>query len=40
MSPAAEAAEIPTEFGGPSEHEPADDRWAALQALRDGDDPD
>ena len=35
VSPAAEAAEIPTEFGGPSGDEPADDRWAALQALRD-----
>ena len=37
VSPAAQAAEIPTEFGGPSEDEPADDRWAALQALRDAD---
>ena len=34
VSPAAAAAEIPTEFGGPSEDEPADDRWAALEALR------
>ena len=40
VSPAAEAAEIPTEFGGPSEDEPADDRWAALQALRGAGDPD
>ena len=43
VSPAARAAEIPTEFGGPSGDEPADDRWAALQALRSGDaagDPD
>ena len=40
VSPAAEVAEIPTEFGGPSEGEPADDRWAALQALRDADDAD
>ena len=38
VSPAARAAEIPTEFGGPSDDEPADDRWAALQALRSGDD--
>ncbi len=37
VSPAARAAEIPTEFGGPSDDEPADDRWAALQALRSGD---
>ena len=35
VSPEAEAAEIPTAFGGPAEDEPADDRWAALQALRD-----
>ena len=34
VSPEAEAAEIPTAFGGPSDDEPADDRWAALQALR------
>ena len=40
VSPAAEAAEIPTEFGGPSDGEPADDRWAALQALRRADDAD
>ena len=43
VSPAAEAAEIPSQFGGPSDDEPADDRWAALQALRPGDaagDPD
>ena len=37
VSPAALAAEIPTAFGGPSEDEPADDRWAALKALRDSD---
>lgn len=37
VSPAAEAAEIPNQFGGPSADEPADDRWAALQALRSGD---
>lgn len=37
VSPAAQAAEIPTKFGGPSEDEPADDRWAALRALRDSD---
>ena len=37
VSPAAEAADIPSQFGGPSEDEPADDRWAALQALRDAD---
>jgi len=37
VSPAAEAAEIPSTFGGPGEGEPADDRWAALQALRDDD---
>lgn len=35
VSPEAEAAELPTSFGGPAEGEPADDRWAALQALRD-----
>ncbi|MEM1115059.1 MAG: DUF177 domain-containing protein [Bacteroidota bacterium] len=34
VSPEAEAAEIPTAFGGPAEGEPADDRWAALEALR------
>lgn len=39
VSPEAEAAEIPTAFGGPAEGEPADDRWGALQALR-GDTPD
>ena len=39
VSPAAREAKIPTAFGGPSDDEPADDRWAALQALRD-DDPD
>ena len=40
VSPAAEAAEIQTEFGGPPDGEPADDRWAALQALRKADDAD
>lgn len=40
VSPAAEAAEIPTAFGGPSEDEPTDDRWAALSSLRDADDGD
>ena len=40
VSPAAQTAEIPTEFGGPSDGEPADDRWAALQALRDASDSD
>ena len=40
VSPDARDAEIPTAFGGPSEGEPADDRWAALEALRDADDPD
>lgn len=40
VSPEAEDAEIPTAFGGPSEGEPADDRWAALQALRSDDDSD
>lgn len=34
VSPEAEAAEIPTAFGGPADGEPTDDRWAALQALR------
>ena len=34
VSPAAEAAELPSTFGGPSGDEPADDRWAALQGLR------
>ncbi len=34
VSPEARAAELPTAFGGPAEDEPADDRWAALQALR------
>ena len=38
VSPEAEAADIPTAFGGPSEDEPADDRWAALEALRSDDD--
>lgn len=38
VSPAAEVAEIPTAFGGPADGEPADDRWAALQALRSDDD--
>ena len=37
VSPAAREAEIPTAFGGPSEDEPADDRWAALKALRGSD---
>ena len=37
VSPAAEDADIPTAFGGPSADEPADDRWAALKALRDND---
>lgn len=37
VSPEAEAAEIPTAFGGPSDDEPTDDRWAALQALRSDD---
>ena len=37
VSPAAQAAEIPSQFGGPDEGEPADDRWAALQALRRAD---
>ncbi|MEM0963453.1 MAG: DUF177 domain-containing protein [Bacteroidota bacterium] len=42
VSPAAEAAEIPQSFGGPSAGEPADDRWAALESLRqpDADTPD
>lgn len=39
VSPEAEAADLPTSFGGPGEGEPADDRWAALEALRD-DSPD
>ena len=39
VSPAAEAAELPDTFGAPPEDEPADDRWAALQALRSGDAP-
>ena len=39
VSPAAEAAELPSTFGGPGEGEPADDRWAALRALRTGDAP-
>ncbi|WP_412068832.1 YceD family protein [Rubrivirga sp. IMCC43871] len=34
VSPAAAEAELPTAFGSPSKDEPADDRWAALQALR------
>lgn len=37
VSPAAEALDIPTAFGGPADDEPADDRWAALKALRDAD---
>ena len=43
VCPEARDAEIPTAFGGPSDDEPADDRWAALEALRAGDgasDPD
>lgn len=40
VSPAAESADIPTAFGGPAADEPADDRWAALQSLRDADDGD
>lgn len=43
VAPEAETVEIPTRFGGPSDGEPADDRWAALQHLRDdlaGDDTD
>ncbi|MGB3545238.1 YceD family protein [Rubrivirga sp.] len=39
VSPAARAAEIPTEFGASSEDGIADDRWEALRALR-GDDTD
>ncbi|MDT0631075.1 DUF177 domain-containing protein [Rubrivirga sp. S365] len=34
VCPEARDAEIPTAFGGPAEGEPADDRWAALEALR------
>ena len=34
VSPDAEDADLPTAFGGPAEGEPADDRWAALEALR------
>ncbi|WP_412061895.1 YceD family protein [Rubrivirga sp. IMCC45206] len=34
VSPAALEADLPTAFGSPSDDEPADDRWAALQALR------
>ena len=34
VCPDAEDAEIETQFGGPAEDEPADDRWAALEALR------
>ena len=37
VSPEAEDAEIPTQFGGPEEGEPADDRWDALRRLRDAD---
>ncbi|WP_143537530.1 YceD family protein [Rubrivirga marina] len=37
VSPAARAAEIPTAFGESSDDGLADDRWAALQALRSGD---
>ena len=40
VSPAAEAADLPDQFGGPADDEPADDRWAALQALKEGDDSD
>lgn len=39
VSPAAEALEIPTAFGGPAADEPRDDRWAALGALRASDGP-
>lgn len=38
VSPEARDAELPTAFGGPGEGEPADDRWAALEALRAADD--
>ncbi len=37
VSPEAAAADLPTAFGGPADDEPADDRWAALQALRSSD---
>ena len=37
VSPAARAAEIPTAFGASSDDDVADDRWAALRALRDDD---
>ena len=39
VSPAAEAAEIPTAFGATDDagDAPADPRWAALRALRSGD---
>ncbi len=42
VSPAAEAAEIPTAFGAADDGEaPTDHRWAALRALRSADgDPD
>lgn len=42
VSPAAEAAELPTAFGVDDEPTdgPVDSRWAALQALRPGDDAD
>ena len=38
VSPAAEALELPTAFGSPDADAPADDRWAALEALRSGSD--
>lgn len=37
VSPAAEALDLPTAFGGPTTDAPADDRWAALRALRSDD---
>lgn len=40
VSPDAEDAEIETQFGGPTEDEPVDDRWAALEALRRTSDED
>jgi uncharacterized protein len=40
VSPNAEDAEIETQFGGPAEDEPVDDRWAALAALRRPSDED
>lgn len=36
VSPAAEALDLPTVFGAPAGGTPADDRWAALGALRSG----